>query len=126
LCSRCIYAAIFYPSALGSVIHFVSLKMVYMKNRWTILLRIYVKHFSTYLLVIPIPRMKELIAVDDTPLLLSPASVNSRGSSHPSTHLSVTSRFSCKTQDVKSNYIIEQTPIEIASTSFSGIPFFWT
>jgi hypothetical protein len=51
-----------------------------------------------YLLVIPIPRMKELIAADDTPRRRSPANVNKRGSSHPSTHLSVTSRFNCREQ----------------------------
>jgi len=48
-----------------------------------------------YLLVMPIPRINELIAVDDTPRRRSPASVNKRGSSHPSTHFSVTSRFNC-------------------------------
>ena len=52
-------------------------------------------HLFTYLLVIPIPQINELIAVADTPRRRSPASVNKRGSSHPSTHFSVTSRFNC-------------------------------
>jgi hypothetical protein len=78
--------------------------------RWTISFpnswKCFFATLLSYLLVIPIPRMKELIAADDTPLLRRPASVNSRGSSHPSTHLSVTGRFSCKTGDAKSNYVI--------------------
>jgi hypothetical protein len=65
----------------------------------------FVHHYSCfYLLVIPIPRINELIAVADTPRRRSPASVNRRGSSHPSTHFSVTSRFNCSRTNKDNGY----------------------